>query len=435
MIDPQLLRKNLPAVAANLARRGFAVDAAKIESLESARKSAQTRSEQLRAERNEQSRLIGLAKKNGEDAAPIMARMEALKTELKASEAALDAAAAKLERMLLEMPNLIADSVPEGKDESDNAEVRRVGAPPAFDFAPKTHDELGEAMGQMDFALAAKLASARFVTMRGDLARLHRAIAQFMLDLHTREHGYTEVYMPFLANTAVCVGTGQLPKFADDLFHAADTDLYLIPTAEVVVTNIARERIIAAADLPMKFVCHTPCFRREAGSYGRDTRGMLRQHQFEKVELVHIVAPADSYPALESLTADAERVLRRLALPFRTVALCGGDIGFAAAKTYDIEVWLPGQQTYREISSCSNCESFQARRMAARVRAANGKIDYLHTLNGSGVAVGRAMIAVMENYQTADGGIRIPDALRAYMGGVEHIASSDNACDKACDKP
>ena len=312
--------------------------------------------------------------------------------------------------------------MPEGRSEDDNREERRVGEPPRFDFEPKDHTDLGAALGGIDFDLASKLAGSRFVTLHGALARLHRALIQFMLDVHTREHGYREIYVPYLVTSEVLRGTGQLPKFADDQFRIEGSDLYMIPTAEVPVTNVARERILEAAELPLRFVCHTPCFRREAGSYGKDTRGMLRQHQFEKVELVHVVRPEDSYEALETLTAHAESILARLGLPYRVVTLCTGDIGFAAAKTCDLEVWLPGQQRYREISSCSNCEAFQARRMKARWRnPATGKTELVHTLNGSGVAVGRALIAVVENFQQADGSIRVPGPLVPYMGGMTEI--------------
>lgn len=424
MIPAHLLRNALPEVCANLARRGVQVDEAALGKLEQRRRVAQSESESLRAQRNEKSRAVGAAKQKGEDTAALMREVEEIKQRMQQAEQELQDAQGQLTAMAMELPNLLDESVPDGKDERDNVEVRRWGEPPSFAFAAADHVALGENLGLMDFALAAKLASARFVAMHGALARLHRALAQFMLDCHITRHGYQEVYLPFLANTATLTGTGQLPKFEEDLFRAERDNLYLIPTAEVVVTNIVQDEVVEAQRLPMKFVCHTPCFRREAGSYGRDTRGMLRQHQFEKVELVHLTAPEDSSAALEELTANAEAILQALKLPYRTVALCAGDIGFAAAKTYDIEVWLPGQDTYREISSCSNCREFQARRMAARCRGAQGKPVYLHTLNGSGIAVGRALIAVMENYQQEDGSIVVPDVLRPYMSGMERIAPS-----------
>ena len=426
MIPPHLLRSELPAVCANLARRGVRVDEAALAALEQRRKTAQAESENLRALRNEKSRAIGAAKKQGEDAAALMREVEEIKQRMQAAEGELEEAQAQLTAMAMDLPNLLDDSVPDGKDESDNVEVRRWGEAPSFPFPAADHVALGEGLGMMDFALAAKLASARFVAMHGELARLHRALAQFMLDMHIAKHGYREVYLPFLANSATLTGTGQLPKFEEDLFRAERDELYLIPTAEVVVTNIVQNEIVNVKHLPMKYVCHTPCFRREAGSYGRDTRGMLRQHQFEKVELVHLTAPEESAAALEELTANAEAVLQALQLPHRTVALCAGDVGFAAAKTYDIEVWLPGQNTYREISSCSNCGDFQARRMAARCRRGQDKPVLLHTLNGSGIAVGRALIAVMENGQREDGSIAIPEVLRPYMAGAESIAAGDS---------
>ena len=422
MLDPALLRRDLEATAARLAARGFALDTARIARLEEERREVQGRTEALRNERNTRSKSIGRAKAAGEDVGPLLADVEKLGEALKSAESRLSELQAELEDIALEIPNLTHESVPEGRSEDDNREERRVGEPPRFDFEPKDHTDLGAALGGIDFDLASKLAGSRFVTLHGALARLHRALIQFMLDVHTREHGYREIYVPYLVTSEVLRGTGQLPKFADDQFRIEGSDLYMIPTAEVPVTNVARDRILDAAELPLRFVCHTPCFRREAGSYGKDTRGMLRQHQFEKVELVHVVRPEDSYEALETLTAHAESILARLGLPYRVVTLCTGDIGFAAAKTCDLEVWLPGQQRYREISSCSNCEAFQARRMKARWRnPETGKPELVHTLNGSGVAVGRALIAIVENFQQADGSIRVPGPLVPYMGGLTEI--------------
>ena len=422
MLDPALLRRDLEATAARLAARGFALDTARIARLEEERREVQGRTEALRNERNTRSKSIGRAKAAGEDVGPLLADVEKLGEALKSAERRLSELQAELEGIALEIPNLTHESVPEGRNEDDNREERRVGEPPRFDFEPKDHTDLGAALGGIDFDLASKLAGSRFVTLHGALARLHRALIQFMLDVHTREHGYREIYVPYLVTSEVLRGTGQLPKFADDQFRIEGSDLYMIPTAEVPVTNVARDRILEAAELPLRFVCHTPCFRREAGSYGKDTRGMLRQHQFEKVELVHVVRPEDSYEALETLTAHAESILARLGLPYRVVTLCTGDIGFAAAKTCDLEVWLPGQRRYREISSCSNCEAFQARRMRARWRnPETGKPELVHTLNGSGVAVGRALIAIVENFQQADGSIRVPGPLVPYMGGLTEI--------------
>ena len=419
MLDPALLRRDLQATATRLAARGIELDTARIARLEDERKAVQERTQSLQHERNVRSKAIGRAKSGGEDVEPLLADVARLGDELKAAERRLTELQAQLEGIALEIPNLTHDTVPVGRNENDNREERRVGEPPSFDFEPKDHTDLGAALGEVDFELAAKLAGSRFVTLAGGLARLHRALIQFMLEVHIREHGYREIYIPYLVAPEVLQGTGQLPKFADDLFRIEGHDLYLIPTAEVPVTNVARDRILEAGDLPMRFVCHSPCFRSEAGSYGKDTRGMLRQHQFEKVELVHIVRPDDSYEALETLTAHAETILERLGLAYRVVTLCTGDIGFAAAKTYDIEVWLPGQQRYREISSCSNCEAFQARRMRARWRnPETGRPEPVHTLNGSGVAIGRALIAVMECHQQADGSIRVPPPLVPYMGGT-----------------
>ena len=422
MLDPVLLRRDLEATAARLAARGMALDTTRIARLEAERKEVQDRTQALQHERNTRSKAIGRAKAAGEDIAPMLADVARLGEELKAGETRLSELQAELESIALEIPNLTHETVPEGRDEDDNREERRVGEPPHFDFEPKDHTDLGVALGGVDFELAAKLAGSRFVSLSGAFAHLHRALIQFMLDVHTREHGYHEIYVPYLVSSETLRGTGQLPKFADDLFRIDEHDLYLIPTAEVPVTNVPRDRILEPEELPMRFVCHSPCFRREAGSYGKDTRGMLRQHQFEKVELVHIVRPDESYDALEMLTSHAETILSRLGLAYRVVTLCTGDIGFAAAKTYDIEVWLPGQQRYREISSCSNCEAFQARRMRARWRNPDtGKPELVHTLNGSGVAIGRALIAVVESFQQADGSIRVPEVLVPYMGGVTEI--------------
>jgi seryl-tRNA synthetase len=423
VIDPKLLRSDPAAVAANLARRGFQLDVAAFGALDERRKAAQVESDRVRAERNANAKAVGIAKGRKEDASALLARAEELTRQLDASDAAINAVQAELDELLLGIPNLLHESVPEGRDESANQEVRRWGEPKKFDFTPKDHVEIGEALGGLDFESAAKISGARFSVMKGGVARLHRALAQFMLDLHTREHGYTEAYVPYLVLGQALQGTGQLPKFEQDLFRVqGEQGFFLIPTAEVPVTNLVRDTIVDAAKLPLRYTAHTPCFRSEAGAAGKDTRGLIRQHQFEKVELVHIVRPADSYAALEELTGHAEKVLQKLELPYRVVALCGGDVGFGSAKTYDIEVWLPGQGKYREISSCSNCEAFQARRMQARWRnPETGKPEPVHTLNGSGVAVGRALVAVLENYQNADGSVTVPVALRPYMGGVEKL--------------
>jgi seryl-tRNA synthetase len=417
------LRADPQAVAANLARRGFVLDVAAFTALDERRKAAQMESDRVRAERNANAKAVGMAKGKGEDASALLKRAEELTSQLAASDAAINSVQSELDAWQLGLPNLLHDSVPEGRDESANKEIRRWGEPRKFEFTPRDHVELGEKSGNLDFEGAAKISGARFSVMKGGLARLHRALAQFMLDLHTGEHGYTEAYVPYLVQAPALQGTGQLPKFEQDLFRVqGEQGFYLIPTAEVPVTNLVRDSIVDARDLPKRFVAHTPCFRSEAGAAGKDTRGLIRQHQFEKVELVHIVKPADSYAALEELTGHAEQVLQKLELPYRVVALCAGDIGFGSAKTYDIEVWLPGQDKYREISSCSNCEAFQARRMQARWRNPDtGKPEPLHTLNGSGVAVGRALVAVLENYQNADGSITVPTALRSYMGGVDRI--------------
>ncbi len=425
MLDSKLLRSNLQDVADRLASRGFALDTARIEALEEQRKTVQTRTEALQAERNARSKSIGQAKQRGEDIAPLMADVERMAGELSAGKVELDAIQTELDSILLGIPNLPHESVPVGKDEDDNVEVRRWGTPTQFDFEVKDHVALGEKFGWLDFETAAKLSGARFALLRGPIARLHRALAQFMINLHVTEHGYEEAYTPYLVQAPALQGTGQLPKFEEDLFKIAregEADLYLIPTAEVSLTNIVAGEIVDSKLLPIKFVAHTPCFRSEAGASGRDTRGMIRQHQFDKVEMVQIVEPSQSMEALEGLTANAEKVLQLLGLPYRTLALCTGDMGFSAIKTYDLEVWIPSQDKYREISSCSNCGDFQARRMQARFRnPETGKPELVHTLNGSGLAVGRTLVAVLENYQQADGSIRVPDVLKPYMGGLEVI--------------
>ena len=420
MFDIQLLRKDIQSVADRLTSRGMTLDTTRIVALEAERKDIQTQTQDLQAKRNSLSKQIGIAKGKGEDTAPIMAEVAGLGDALKQMEERLSGIHDELNSILLTLPNLPHESVPAGKGEADNVEILRVGEPRRFDFPVKDHVDLGEALDLLDFATAAKIASSRFVLMRGDLARLHRALVQFMLDVHTREHGYEEVYVPYLVNADSMRGTGQLPKFEEDLFKL-NNGMYLIPTAEVPVTNIVRDEIIPAENLPIKMVAHTPCFRSEAGSYGRDTRGMIRQHQFDKVEMVQLVRPEDSYAALEELTGHAETILKKLGLPYRVVSLCSGDLGFSSAKTYDLEVWLPGQNAYREISSCSNFEAFQARRMQARYRGDKGKPELVHTLNGSGLAVGRTLVAVLENYQEADGSIVVPEALRPFMGGRERI--------------
>jgi seryl-tRNA synthetase len=422
VIDPKLLRSDPQGVAANLARRGHVLDVAGFQKLEEQRKHWQIESDRLRAERNANAKAVGMGKGRGEDVAPLLAKGEALTVELSRADQGLTDVQAKLDEWQLGLPNLLHESVPEGRDETANREVRRWGEPRKLPFEARDHVALGEKLG-LDFEAAGRISGARFAVMRSHIARLHRALVQFMLDLHTREHGYAEVYVPYLVSRDALVGTGQLPKFEQDLFTSGgDRELFLIPTAEVPVTNLVREQIVRAEDLPLRFVAHTPCFRSEAGAAGKDTRGMIRQHQFDKVELVHIVKPADSYVALEDLTRHAEEVLERLELPHRTVALCGGDVGFASAKTYDLEVWLPGQGAYREISSCSNCETFQARRMQARWRnPETGKPEPVHTLNGSGVAVGRALVAVLENHQNEDGSVTVPAVLRPYMGGTERL--------------
>ncbi len=423
MIDPKLLRQSAADVAANLARRGFVFDADGYLALEERRKSLQVETERLQSERNASAKSIGKAKARGEDIEPLLDAVKQMGERLEANEAALQTVQAELRDVELGLPNLIADDVPVGDTEDDNVEVRRWGEPADPGFEARDHIELGERLGQLDFDAASRISGARFAVMTGPLARLQRALIQFMLDTHTTDHGYVETYVPYLVKPPALIGTGQLPKFEEDQFKTTDEPpFYLIPTAEVPVTNLARETIFDAESLPIRYAAHTPCFRSEAGSHGQDTRGMIRQHQFEKVELVHFVAPDTSMDALEELTGHAEAVLQKLELPYRVITLCSGDTGFGSAKTYDIEVWLAGQQRYREISSCSNCNDFQARRMQARRRnPETGKPELIHTLNGSGVAAGRALIAVMENYQEADGSIRIPEVLKPYMGGLEKI--------------
>ena len=426
MLDIQLLRTNLPFVAERLALRGVTLDTAAFEALEAERKRLQVQTQDLQARRNTLSKQIGMLKGKGEDASVVMAEVAGLGDALKAGEAALAELMPRFETCLELIPNLPHESVPLGRDETANVEVLRWGTPRAI-AAPRDHVDLGTALGGLDFEAGVKISGSRFTVMKGQIARLHRALAQFMLDLHTQEHGYTEIYTPYLVNPESMFGTGQLPKFEEDLFMVPRSDgskLYLIPTAEVPVTNLVRGEIVDLSALPLKFVAHTPCFRSEAGSYGKDTRGMIRQHQFDKVELVQMVRPEQSWQALEELTGHAEAVLRKLDLPYRKVALCSGDMGFSAAKTYDLEVWLPAQNTYREISSCSNFESFQARRMQARFRNEKNKPELLHTLNGSGLAVGRTLVAVLENYQDDDGSIAVPAALRQWMGGVERISAA-----------
>ncbi|MCH8477480.1 MAG: serine--tRNA ligase [Wenzhouxiangella sp.] len=424
MLDPQSLRHDLEAVAAGLARRGYHLDTESYAAIEARRKALQVRTEELQNQRNVSSKSIGKAKGRGEDIEPLLAEVSRLGDDLKAAKEELDAIRLQLEQLFLDMPNLPDAAVPDGKDEGDNAEVRRWGEPAELDFEPRDHVELGERLGGLDFETAANLSGSRFAVLGGELARLHRALAQFMLDQHTAEHGYREMYVPYLVLGEAMQGTGQLPKFGDDAFRIDDDPVrYLIPTAEVPLTNLVAGQIIEAGRLPLKFVAHTPCFRREAGSHGKDTRGMIRQHQFDKVELVQISLPEESDACLEALTGHAERILQALKLPYRTMLLCAGDMGFSARKTYDLEVWLPGQGAYREISSCSNFGDFQARRMQARWRnPETGKPELVHTVNGSGLAVGRTLIAVLENYQQRDGSVVVPEALRPYMGGLESIA-------------
>jgi len=425
MLDSKLVRTQLHEVAERLAARGFVLDVARFEALEAQRKDVQTRTEQLQAERNSRSKSIGQAKQRGEDIAPLLAEVDQMGSDLEQGKRDLDSIQSELDNLLLNIPNLPHESVPVGEDEEGNVEVSRWGTPRSFDFPIQDHVALGEQHDWLDFETAAKLSGARFAVLRGPIARMHRALAQFMINLHTGEHGYEEAYTPYLVQAPALQGTGQLPKFEEDLFKISregEADLYLIPTAEVSLTNIVAGEILDAKQLPLKLVAHTPCFRSEAGASGRDTRGMIRQHQFDKVEMVQIVEPSKSFEALESLTANAERVLQLLELPYRKLALCTGDMGFGAVKTYDLEVWVPSQDKYREISSCSNCGDFQARRMQARYRnPETGKPELVHTLNGSGLAVGRTLVAVLENYQQADGSIRVPDVLKPYMGGIEVI--------------
>ena len=426
MLDPKRLRSELDTVKQQLARRGFTLDTDALQTMETRRKTIQVETQTLQAERNSRSKGIGKVKAAGEDIAPLLKDVEGLSEQLKAKEQALSLLQDELNDILMGIPNIPHASVPDGKGEEDNPVLRTWGEPPVFDFEVRDHVDLGEQLGQLDFETATKLTGSRFSVIHGPLARLHRALIQFMLDTHTREHGYSEVYVPYLVNADSLRGTGQLPKFEEDLFKTSgESDYYLIPTAEVPVTNLARNTITEAEQLPLRYTAHTPCFRSEAGSYGKDTRGLIRQHQFEKVEMVQMVRPEDSYDALEQLTGHAEAILQKLELPYQVVTLCTGDIGFSAAKTYDLEVWLPGQQRFREISSCSNFEAFQTRRMQARWRnPETGKPELLHTVNGSGLAVGRTLVAIMENYQQADGSIRVPDALKPYMGGIDHISNN-----------
>ena len=420
MLDQKQLRTDIESVAKNLAKHGYQLDINKFNELEAQRKDLSVKTQDLQNERNTKSKSSGKAKASGEDITPLLAEVSTLGDDLDAAKKQLDDVQGQIHEMMMGMPNLLDDSVPEGKSEDDNIEVRKWGEPKALDFEAKDHVELGAPNDWLDFETAAKITGSRFVVMRGDMARLHRALIQFMLDLHTSDHGYEEVYVPFLVNRDSLKGTGQLPKFEEDLFALkGESEYYLIPTAEVPITNISRGEIIDAKDMPVKYTAHTPCFRSEAGSYGRDTRGMIRQHQFEKVEMVQLVKPDDSWDALEEITGHAETILQKLNLPYRVLTLCAGDTGFSSAKTYDLEVWLPGQQAYREISSISNFLDFQARRMSARWRnPETGKPELLHTLNGSGLAVGRTLVAVLENYQQADGSIKVPQALQSYMGGV-----------------
>ena len=429
MLDIQLLRSQPDHVAERLAARGFQWDRAAFQALEDQRKLVQTRTQELQAQRNAASKAIGLAKQRGEDTGAQLAEVASIGAELAAGETRLGEIQAQLESHLIGLPNLPHASTPPGASEKDNVEVRRWGTPRSFDFPVRDHTDVGEALGLLDFATGAKIAGARFTVLKGTLSRLHRALGQFMLDVHTSEHGYTEAYVPYMVNADSMRGTGQLPKFEEDLFGIPRGDqgrFYLIPTAEVPLTNFVRDEILAPESLPLRLTAHTPCFRSEAGSYGRDVKGMIRQHQFDKVELVQIVHPEQSYAALEQLTGHAESILQRLELPYRVMALCAGDIGAGAAKTYDLEVWLPAQDTYREISSCSNFEAYQARRLQARFRNDKGRPELVHTLNGSGLAVGRTLVAILENFQQADGSLVIPPVLRPYLGGLERITAADS---------
>ena len=426
MLDPKLLRQDMAVVTAALSKRNVVVDTSTFDTLESSRKDLQTRSESLQAEKNALSKNIGKAKASGENVDALMDQVNSMGTELDSLQDQLKNIQARMDVFLMHIPNMPDDSVPADKDENDNIEIRRWGVPRTFEYTPRDHVDLGETLGQLDFELAAKITGSRFAVMRGSIARLHRALTQFMLDTHTQQHGYQEVYVPYMVNADSLRGTGQLPKFEEDLFKLTnEQQYYLIPTAEVPVTNFMRDVIIDASELPAKYVCHTPCFRSEAGSYGRDTRGMIRQHQFEKVELVQFTRPEDSMESLEQLTGHAETILQLLELPYRTIVLCGGDMGFSSSKTYDIEVWLPAQNTYREISSCSNFKDFQARRLQARFRnPETKKTELMHTLNGSGLAVGRTLVAIIENYQNNDGSITVPEVLRSYLGGLSVIKAS-----------
>jgi seryl-tRNA synthetase len=425
MLDIQALRNDLDGVVSQLKKRGFEFDSASFTALENERKTVQTRTQELQAKRNNTSKQIGFAKSKGEDVSAIMAEVAGLGDQLKADEARLVEIQTDLQNILLNVPNLPHESVPAGKSEADNVEVRKVGTPRTFDFEIKDHTDVGTPLG-LDFDTGIKLSGARFTFMRGQIAKLHRALAQFMLDTQTEQHGYEECYTPYLVNKETLTGTGQLPKFEEDLFSLThnDSKLYLIPTSEVTLTNIVRDEIVPLESLPIKLTAHTPCFRSEAGSYGRDTKGMIRQHQFDKVEMVQIVHPDTSYAALDEMVGHAENILKALGLPYRVVSLCVGDMGFGAAKTYDLEVWLPAQNTYREISSVSNCEAFQARRLQARFRNESGKTEFVHTLNGSGLAVGRTLVAVLENYQNADGSVTVPEVLRPYMHNLECIKAN-----------
>jgi seryl-tRNA synthetase len=424
MLDPKLIRADIASVATQLKRRGYALDVSAIKALEQQRKQYQVQTEQLQSERNTKSKSIGRAKAGGEDIQPLLDEVAGLGESLDKAKMELAEIQRRLDDVLLGIPNLPHETVPDGKDESDNVEIRRWGEPRSFDFEIKDHVEIGANLNQLDFEAASKLTGSRYVVIRGQIAKLHRALTQFMLDLHTAEHGYTEVYVPYIVNSDSLRGTGQLPKFEEDLFCVdQEAGFYLIPTAEVPVTNLVRGEIIKVEDLPLKYTSHTPCFRSEAGTHGKDTRGMIRQHQFEKVEMVQLVKPSQAWDALEELTTHAEKVLQKLELPYRVVVLCSGDIGFSAAKTYDLEVWLPGQQAYREISSCSCFTDFQARRMQARWRnPETGKPELIYTINGSGLAVGRALVAVLENYQQRDGSVVVPDSLKPYMGGIEILS-------------
>ena len=424
MLDPKLLRSDLAFCQQQLARRGYELDTDMFNALEDKRKDLQVKTQELQKERNARSRAIGQAKAKGNDASAILAEVSNLGDELKWAEDELNKYQIQLNDLLMGIPNLPHESTPDGRNENDNVEVRKWGEPRQFDFEVRDHVDVGEALGQLDFETAATITGSRFAVMSGGIARMHRALIQFMLDLHTSEHGYTETYVPYIVNADSLRGTGQLPKFEEDLFKVRhENDYYLIPTAEVPVTNIVRDVIVEDNYMPRKYVCHTPCFRSEAGSYGKDTRGMIRQHQFEKVEMVQVVRPEDSYAALDELTLHAEAVLQRLELPYRVVALCTGDIGFSSAKTYDLEVWLPGQEKYREISSCSNFEAFQARRMKARYRnPETGKPELVHTINGSGLAIGRTLVAILENYQQVNGSVEVPTVLQPYMGGLTSLS-------------